>query len=261
MKKYLYLIKTSFINTLDYRQELVTNFVISILIFASMAIFWRAVFVDHDELKGFNFTGIIQYYIFLSILLDIVDTQFAFKFIKEILNGHVTNLLLKPVNIKQWLFVRELGQILPLLLIKLVVFGIFFEIFIGHFEIQVINLLGALLVLPISFAINANIYFILGCIAFWLGEIKGLLYGIRRVIMFISGGLIPMVFFPDMLQNIVTYLPFKYVFQFPLEIFTEGVSVDKLPNLIVMLVWLVVLSILSNRFLKYSYKRNESVGI
>ncbi|MBD3280929.1 hypothetical protein GF389_05415 [Candidatus Dojkabacteria bacterium] len=261
MRKYLHLIKISFINTLDYRQELVTNFAISILIFAPMAIFWRAVFETQDEVKGFTFPEIIQYYIILNILLDIVDSQFAFKMIKDVLKGQISNLLLKPVQIKPWMFFYEIGQMLPLIIVKLIVFGVFFEVFIGEFPVDPLNLLFALLILPISFTINANIYFVMGSISFWVGEVKGLIYGLRRVIIFLSGGLVPVVFFPDFLREVLVYLPFRYTFQFPLEIFHDGVSEDQLIGFVIMLGWLIILAFASNRFFIYSYRKNESVGI
>lgn len=261
MKKYLHLMKISFINALDYRQELLTNFLISLLIFAAMAIFWRAVFIDHEIVKGFDFAGMIQYYIVLNIMLDIVDTQLAFKLSNDIIKGNISNLLLKPVKIKNWLIISELGQLLLLVLIKIIVFGIFYALFIGQVNLTISSSFFVILLIPFSYLINANMYFIFGCLAFWLGNVKGLLYGIRRILFFLSGGMIPLVFFPEKAQRLLAYLPFRYVFQFPSEIIKNGISLEFWSICLGMVIWLIVLSFLANRFFIYSYKHNESVGI
>ena len=261
MKKYLHLIKISFINALDYRQELVTNFVISVLSFLAMAIFWRAVFIDHQIVKDFDFAGIMQYYIFLNIMLDIVDSKFAFTISADIVKGNISNLFLKPVNVKLWLIVKELGQLLPLVLIKLVVFIGGYEIFIGALDIEPLNLLVAIFILPFSYLINANIYFILGCIAFWVADVKGLLYGFRRIFLFLSGGYVPLIFFPETFRKVLEFLPFGYVFQLPMDILQNGISIDNLSKILLMLLWVIFLSIVTNKFYVYSYKSNESVGI
>lgn len=261
MGKYLQLIKISFVNRLDYRQELLTNLIIAVLIFASMVIFWSAAFKGREEIKGFSYEEIIQYYIFLNIVLDIVDSQFAFQVSRDVLKGTISNLFLKPVKVKVWLISREFGELFPLLLIKSIVFVSFYLAFIGDFSIRFDGLIAMIVVLPLSYLINANLYFLLGAISFWVAEIKGLLYGLRRVSLFLSGGYIPLAFFPEVFRNILEFLPFSYVFAIPIRLLENGLHLEDIPSLGLMIVWLVVLSVAADKFFRYSYKSNESVGI
>lgn len=262
MRKYLYLLKTSFVNRLDYRQELITNFLISCLIFVGFLIFWRAVFVGRESVKGFSFPEIMQYYVFLSILSDVVDSNFAFTLSENIIDGKITNLLVKPVKVKLWMIVDEIGQILPLLIAKLIVFSSFFYLFIGKYTVKPENIAFVLLILPFSYLVNANLYFMFGCFSFWLSNVKGLLYGVRRIVLFISGGYVPLIFFPEFAQQILNFLPFRYVFSIPTSIFTNKFDFGNDGLVLLGLVlWSVILYISANLFFKYSYKANESIGI
>jgi len=60
MKKYLELIKITFINCLDYRKEIVTELIVGILVFAGQYVFWGMVFSDNETVKLIHFARDIE---------------------------------------------------------------------------------------------------------------------------------------------------------------------------------------------------------
>jgi ABC-2 type transport system permease protein len=262
MKKYLYLFKNHFINRLDYRQEIATNLIISGLVFSSYALFWHAVFRDHKTIKGFNYEQMITYYLFLNITADIVDSRLGFTMSKNVVTGYISNLLVKPVRIRAWMLSEEIGKIIPMIIIKFTMFNVICLVLFRHFTYSFDHLLLYLVFLPIAFLINGNIYYILGCLSFWVPDIKGLLYGVRRFFYFLSGGYLPLIFFPEVAQQILKLLPFKYAFALPMDLLKNGFDIKtQWQPLILMFIWLIVLTIFAEKFFYYSLKSNESVGI
>lgn len=262
MKKYLYLFKNHFINRLDYRLEIATNLVISGLVFSSYALFWHAVFRDHKTIKGFNYEQMITYYLFLNITTDIVDSKLGFTMSKNVVSGYVSNLLVKPVRTRIWMLSEEFGKVLPLIIIKFIIFNIILLFVFGHFTYNFEHLILYLLFLPVAFLVNGNIYYMLGCISFWIPDVKGLLYGVRRLFYFLSGGYIPLIFFPDTAQQVLKFLPFKYAFSLPMELLKNGFDIEiQWQALILMVIWLAALTLFAEKFFNYSLKSNESVGI
>jgi ABC-2 type transport system permease protein len=102
----------------------------------------------------------------------------------------------------------------------------------------------------------------IGYFAFWTDKSSAFNYTLGRFIFFLSGGLIPIAFFPTQLQTIMTYLPFKYMFSLPIQIISKGIPIELfLKSILIEIVWIVILWWLNSKFFSISIKNNESVGI
>ena len=76
------------------------------------------------------------------------------------------------------------------------------------------------------------------------------------ILMFFSGALIPLQFFPEAVRNVLFWLPFQAVFHTPLMMVTKPDSglATFLPMLAVQAFWVIALVILSRLFYNQAIK-------
>lgn len=68
---------------------------------------------------------------------------------------------------------------------------------------------------------------------------------VRDVIQFLSGAFIPISLFPNVLFQINRFLPFRFLFSFPLELLLNEINLNvQVENFTVLTVWLTFFLIL-----------------
>lgn len=262
MQKYLQLMKISLINRLDYRQELATTLFVGFLVFTGQAVFWSAVFDGREVVNGFTFSQILVYYLLARITSDIIDSKVGFKLTEMILSGQVSSFLLKPITFQVWLLFQEISQMVTDALIKALIYILIFLMIFGGVDIAFINIPMFVISMGLSFLIGFSIFFLVGCIAFWTENARSLNYALGRIILFLAGGLVPLAFFPDFLQDVIKILPFAYMFDLPVKILTDKIEYNEIfMGMGIQIIWIILLWFFAKRVFSWFVKHNESVGI
>ena len=84
------------------------------------------------------------------------------------------------------------------------------------------------------------IFTVIGMSAMVFLEIWAIQRIIRDVIQFLSGSFIPLSLFPDALFRINQFLPFRFLFSFPLELMqNERKLSEQMENFSMLSVWLI----------------------
>jgi len=239
---------------------------IGFIVFAAQYYFWKMAFGDNAQMtiKGYTFNEIIQYYLLLRIVSDIVDSRAGFRMGELILSGKISFLLLKPVTLKKWMIAEEVGRVFVDLLTKALFFFGIAQLIVGLPQLSWIAFLLLITSLLLSFLLSFTLFFIVGCVAFYVEAVAGLNYAFRRVIFFFSGGLIPLAFFPETFQRVLNFLPFKYIFDLPVSIFlhfNQLSPLDLVKGLGIQLFWIIVVWKIGDIVFDRSVKHNQSVGI
>lgn len=262
MLKYLKIIKLSLIDRLTYKQELFTSLLVGVLIFCGQYFFWSAVFSEREVVGGFTFEQIIFYYLFVRIVSEIVDSRLAFRVNDMILDGTVSNLLLKPVKVKLFIFFQDLGSIIMDIFTKVFFYVLLFFIIFNSINIELVNVPIFFITLVFSITIGFNLALLMGMLAFKIDNASALIYAFRRLILFMAGGIVPLSVFPSLFYKIISFLPFRYMVDLPVSTILGTVSNKELGRgLIIQIIWAVGLWIFSSFLLKTAIKHNESVGI
>ncbi len=262
MNKYWQILKVSFINRLDYHQELFMSLFIGVIIFIGQAVFWLAVFDKKEVVNGFTFFQILQYYLFARIVSEIIDSKVGFKISDLVISGQVSNLLLRPINVPTWLFFQEVGQILIDLLVKTGVYILGFVFLLGPLHVQLKNIPLFLVSIIFSLAISFSLFLLAGCFAFWTDNATAMNYALRRIILFLAGGLVPIAFFPSLFQKILQFLPFYYMFNLPVKLLSNSVGQSEIfTGITVQIFWIITLWFIAKRIFSFAIKKNESVGL
>jgi ABC-2 type transport system permease protein len=198
----------------------------------------------------------------VRVISDVVASNVGFKMSEMILDGTISNILIKPISIKAFIFLSDFGKLCFKLVSKIIVFGAIFMLLGQRWEFQIVSIGWFLMALVLCLFLSFSSYFLVGCIAFWTQDAKNINYGLQRMIFFLSGGLVPISFFPMWAQNISRFLPFEYMLNFPINLLNGNLSVmHTLVGFSIGIFWCALLWLVGNFILKISIKYNESVGI
>jgi ABC-2 type transport system permease protein len=142
-------------------------------------------------------------------------------------------------------------------LLSIVVPSIIALVFI--FQVPINSGIGLLffpVALVFSFIINTTIDYIIGLTSFYTESIWGISSTKDIIILFLSGSLIPLQFFPKAAQQVLKLLPFQAMYHLPLMMLVEPEQPvgSYLTSLGIQLFWVVVILMLARLFYNRAIK-------
>ena len=180
---------------------------------------WQAVYSGADRINGMTLDNMLAYYA-VTALIGYLTMDFADWNLQMLIHsGKYTSFALRPINHMLFAFFQKLGhRFLGLLFEFLPVLLIF--IFVFRIPLLHASAPAALLSLILSFVMNFAVNYAIGATAFWLTRTGGLRGAFQLVRGIFAGSLIPLTFFPALIQKIMFFLPFQYISYVPAMIYT-----------------------------------------
>jgi ABC-2 type transport system permease protein len=249
--------RVGFVNTLAYRLRYYTG-IVTYFIYVSVYYFiWKAIYEHSTSIEGFDFAHLLTYigvgWIIRSFYFNNIDQDLAY----QVMEGRLAMDLIKPVNIQLMYVARAAGEsvfrlallTIPTAVVLFLVYPLRLPASLGH--------AGAFLVsVSLSFLIVAAINFAVGTFALRLQSILGLLRAKFFLLELFSGLLLPMTFFPHMVQRIVDLLPFQYISYVPMLIYLGKLSGGGLARAIaIQIFWVGVLLAIGDGLWRWSTRR------
>jgi ABC-2 type transport system permease protein len=246
-----------FINTLAYRLRYYTG-IITYFIYVSVYYFiWKAIYAHSVSIEGFDFRHLLTYigvgWIIRSFYFNNIDQDLAY----QVIEGRLAMDLIKPVNIQLMYVSRAAGEsVFRLALLTVPTAVVLFLVYplqrpagFGH--------AGAFLVsVSLSFLIVAAINFAVGTFALHLQSILGLMRAKFFLLELFSGLLLPISFFPHVVQQILRVMPFEYISYIPMLIYLGRLSGMGLARAIAMqILWVAVLLAIGDGLWRWSTRK------
>lgn len=257
MRLYFEFARVGFVNTLAYRLRYYTG-IATYFIYVSVYYFiWKAIYEHSASIEGFDFAHLLTYvgvgWIIRSFYFNNIDQDLAY----QVMEGRLAMDLVKPVNIQMMYVARAAGEsVFRLALLTVPTAVLLFWVFPlrlpaswGH--------AGAFLVSVIlSFLIVAAINFAVGTFALRLQSILGLLRAKFFLLELFSGLLLPMTFFPQVVQKILAMMPFQYISYVPMLIYLGKLHGGGLARaLMIQVFWVAVLMALGDVMWRWSTRK------
>ncbi len=250
MRPYLALLRGSYMVGLIYRFGFLFNIAGNIIYMSVTYFLWKSIYQGRDVLHGLTFD---QTYIYVALgsavfilLKTYVDWQMSF----DIREGMVATYLIKPIDLQFYTLFTSFGYALmslsaitiPTVLLLIFVFRIHIPLGIGLLFFPFSLLLAYLL----SFCFD---YFV-GLLCFYTESVWGLSITKEIIVTVLSGALIPLQFFPDVIQKILLWLPFQAIYYTPLTMVAQPTlsSSTFLSMLAVQIFWVAALFALTRLF-------------
>jgi ABC-2 type transport system permease protein len=249
--------RVGFVNTLAYRLRYFTG-IVTYFIYVSVYYFiWKAIYEHSVSIEGFDFAHLLTYigvgWIIRSFYFNNIDQDLAY----QVMEGRLAMDLIKPVNIQMMYVARAAGEsvfrlallTIPTAVVLFLVYPLRLPASLGH--------AGAFLVsVSLSFLIVAAINFAVGTFALRLQSILGLLRAKFFLLELFSGLLLPMSFFPHVVQKILDLLPFQYISYVPMLIYLGKLNGGGLARAIaIQIFWVAILLALGDGLWRWSTRK------
>ncbi len=222
-------------------------------------VLWYALFVTgkSQEIAGMSYSDMLHYTFVSLLFTQVRGGDHDFRLQELIRNGQLSNYLLRPVSVVEFIYIRGVAPrlfIAGICLVIAVLAGFYFELSTGR-------ILGGMFLALIGNVIHFQIGAILSTVAFLWEEAFSILMVKNMLVTLLSGELIPLNLFPVTMQWIWKVTPFYlYVFGPTQYALGRWSHVEYIHSLQIALLWLIVNWILIQITWGLGIKRYLSLG-
>ena len=248
MKKYLSIFKLRFIYGLQYRAAALAGISTQIFFgFVFISVYLAFYESNPSANTPMKWQELVSYIwlnqAFLAMINLWVNDNDLLSMIK---NGNIAYEFVRPMHFyKKW-FATMYANRLSSTLLRMVPLIIFALLLPYPYKLGLPYSLNSFLVFILTLIISSLIVnaftMIYHLITFFTLDQTGVgaLFKVGGEIL--SGGTVPLAFFPKFLYNIAYVLPFRFICDLPFRVYSGSISVnDALPDLIIGVVWVIVL--------------------
>lgn len=180
---------------------------------------WSAVAnAQGGVVDGYTPSTFAAYFIAAMLVNYLTHTWVFWEFEWRIREGRLSSLLLKPVHPVHGDIAYNLCYKLLMLTVILPVTILLFVLFHPTFHLTWLHCLVLIVVLIEAYILRFMIEWTLALLAFWTTRVNVLNQLYMAVMLFLSGQLVPLTFFPPSVQTIAGVLPFRWMVSFPVEL-------------------------------------------
>lgn len=264
---YLPFAKSEIQRALAYRISFFGFILGDILQIAVSFYLWSAIFTSSSSptMNGFTKNDMMVYIIISFITAMTIGSGTEWIIGGEVRSGEIAINLIRPINYRIRLMAQALGSIFWQFI------AIFMPIWITMVSVRYFTLgelpphIGTiglyLLSLILGFIIWFLFNFCFGLFAFYVTYTWGLNMFKDTLVKFISGAIIPIVFFPDWFQKILMFLPFGSINYTPVMIYLNKYTGNETLRVLgIQVLWVIILYVFSRFLWSKATKRLTIMG-
>ena len=260
MKKYIIIALNQATVNLQYKFNTAITFISrTIPIFMSYFL-WTNIYKSMNGSKVGNYTR--SQMVTYIILISLVDFLFNFSHMRElgkqIQEGTLTTLLLRPVSILNQSLATFIGKKFFMIIIYLS--GILIYGFLGYFK-DILYFAEVVMFMVLCFVMFFYLLSFLSTIGFWLIEVWPIQVIILGVYSLFSGSYFPLDLLPKGMYSILKYNPFSLIGFVSVRTIQGMFSHKEMAVYIfITIVWMIILRIGYEKAFRRGLKRYEGVG-
>ncbi|MFT4543210.1 MAG: ABC-2 type transport system permease protein [Planctomycetota bacterium] len=228
---------------------------------------WRAIFdgAQHAEVAGYSFDHMLLYYVLAILFGKLVRGSDRMADVaQDIYEGSLSRYLVYPTSYFGFKYAQHLGQLVPAG-VQLGVLAILYT-FILPFPQEVT--IGAVnIAMACGSILVANLLFYsmsvpLQAVAFWADNVWSLVVMMRFVTGLLGGAMLPLALFPEWAQEWLLWLPFRYLYDFPIAVLTGQVTLGRwLLGIALGLTWIALIGAVTRIVWRRGMLAYSGVGI
>ncbi len=244
MKKYFLIAQNTWDEVFTYRLNFIMYRIRNVLTFLTMYYLWLALLPAGTSLFGFTQQSILTYVLGSAFLQAFILASRSYALGDDIVNGNLSNFLIKPFNYFFYWFAKDLGDKAMNISFAAIELSMLFLILRPTLFIQTDPVYLSFFIIAIVCAVALYFFFnmILGMIGFWSAEIWAPRFIFMVLIGFFSGGYFPLDILPEPMYILFTTMPFQYLIYFPLKIYLGQIPVYEIAiGILTSLVWILLL--------------------
>ena len=201
------------------------------------------------------------YYIVWTLVrtMNIVFTPYGWE--ERIREGELSGQLLRPIHPIHYDIAGFAGGKIPWLLYYVPIAVVLSLVFHPTFDVRPLEVVVFAIAIWGAYLIRTFNQSALGLITFWTTRV-GALFQLYIVLeLLLSGRLVPLTLFPDWVQTVAWFLPFRWTFYFPIETLVGDLSnAELLGGLVMQVFWTLVGIGVFSLVWRYAIRRYTAVG-
>jgi ABC-2 type transport system permease protein len=254
--------KRAFRRHLTYRAATVAGLVTNMFFGLLRASILLALLGDQASVNGLTARDVVTYTGLTQAVIAFLSLFGSWELMNSVYRGEIASDLLKPMGLFTFWLAQDVGRAMVAFLFRgltiMTVYALAYRIVIPHSLEQWLALaLSLVLGLLVSFAFRFNV----NLIAFWTPDARGIGRFCFILMMFASGFLMPLRFFPDWLRTALEFTPFPSMVNTVIEIYLgklEGFAL--LIALFKQGLWVLALVLLAQVLLARGSRRLTILG-
>lgn len=264
MKSYRGLFKMTFKGELQYRAKAISGMMTQ-LFWGILYVYLYTAFMGGKIIEGFSLSQMASYVWLGQAFFVLRYQELPKNCASEIENGNVCYKFVRPINLyNQWYF-EHLGYKISATLLRftpIVAVALLLPDNIGlMLPVSGLAFVLFLIAIVIGALMTSAISMLIVCLTFKTLSAKGTSTIVNTICGLLGGLFIPIPLMPQAIQNILNYLPFRFITDLPLRIYIGNISIlSGLTFIIISLVWLIGLIILGKLLMKQVLKKTVIQG-
>jgi ABC-2 type transport system permease protein len=224
-----------------YRFEVFTSIASLAVRVYLLRVVWVALYARNAAPHDMQLHTIITYStvaLLMGLILDIDQTRLLHD---KLHDGSIVVDMMKPISVPFYLFADGTGEVM--FHAALIVPSLALALLIVHIDVPPAPVLGAFAVsFFLGYFVGFCLNFMLNCIAFWTLEISAVQLIMTWVTDLLGGQIVPLLFFPEAVQQAIFALPFAAMFSTPLLIYIGAIPPERYVEVMgLQALWIVVL--------------------
>jgi len=248
MSSYFGIFKMNFKGELQYRVKALSG-VVTQIFWGLMYIYLYTAFMGGKIIDGFSIEQMISYVWIGQAFLVIRFLDLPKNCAQEIENGNICYKFVRPINLYNQWFAEHLGYKLSATILRCLPLLLFASILPKSIRIMPPPSFTAFVLFIVSLAIGAVLTSAISMIIVYLTfktlSARGTVSICNTVCGVLGGLYIPLVFMPQSIQNVLNYLPFRFVLDLPARIYIGNIPPMQAIQFIgIAFAWLVAIIII-----------------
>ena len=244
-----------------YRFEFYSKILYGCIAMYGVRCLWTALHAQNASLLERSLPDMITYAT-LAMALDMIfypagDNSVHTYMNDQIRKGSIDTDLLRPMGFQRQMLYRNSSRMLSNVLLLVVPACLFAQIFMGQqLPATGLHALAFIPSLVLSYFVLFSLNFLLGLLGIITLNIRYISWAYRSLVCLLSGQLVPLWLFPNSLQTILYLLPFRCIYDIPLNIYTGAISIQGLSSsLLFQLFWACSLMVLGQLLWRLTRRR------
>lgn len=243
------------LNTLIWLMGLLIEPVIYLVVWSNVAQ------ARGGSVGGYTAGDFTAYYVAFMVVRQFTIAPSPFRISRRIRTGEMSAMLMRPMHPVHEDFAEVNSQkfvsFVPMLLICAGVL-VLFQV---RFEPPLWSIIAFVPALMLAGVLRFVFQWALSLVAFWTTQVEGIWMTYVTLQSFLGGALAPLVLLPPALQMAAWVLPFRWIFNFPVEVLLGKLSAqDVVTGIIIQTLWVIGSAIGLQLIWRQALRRYAAVG-
>lgn len=261
LRKYIALLRAGIMESLHFRLGTAVTLFANLIYLVLVYFLWKAVYdsAGVDVVNGMTFTDTMIYLILATALFNFLEMFIVWDMSRSIQSGGIILDLLKPMQYRTYKFWSYSGShVSQFVLAFIPTFIVVMIVTKGAIPVG-LNLVRFMVSVIMALIINFSIEMLVATLCLYTESTWGINIVKETIVLVLSGASIPLAFFPESIRNIISWLPFRAIYDIPLQVLLNKGGSDTLEGLAkvwgMQLGWCVILGLAGILFWNHAVKK------